>query len=739
MKHTSFLHKFTAAFLSCTLCSAGMTVPAFSAEEAEELPERFDYREEAPELLTPVKNQVGGTCWAYSALGCIESTLIKKGMADSSIDLSESALVWFTLGQGSPTDPDDPRYGGGIENGDKAYTDGAHIIIELASLSSWQGVASESDVTPISELPALDESLRYQAAAHVQNVRYYSQQTRDMEFTKQLLMDNGPLRVVYYQSYRHPLSEKGGYYNPNHAEEMKAGVESGGSHAAMLIGWDDHYAKENFTTEPPGDGAWIIRNSWGNYQNSDNGYFYMSYYEPTFGQISFYDCEPVTNYGSQYNYSCTAIATKPLPSTQYGYYTANVFEAQKPEKISAVGFQIFHYFPDPMPYEISVYLLDPEPDGPQDGKLVSQVKDTLEFSGYYTVKLPESIAVEKGQKYSVVMKTPTGTMCFFDKAGYKEGVSYYAYYTADEEEPLSWTDCYGTEFGDVCLHVYTEYEGETEPLIRGDLNRDGRVNAVDLSLLKQLLLGSDRTDIDRKAADWNGDGNPDAEDAQGLLDFLLQKPGQDETKIRLTGKTADKRDAAFRRQMQDAVTARVPDFDFSQFSFETQGFTYLHEKNDATAEIGKQYDFRICYQDYLLDPEHYTMHIRQYYDGRFETDADFLTPGIQEKLAEAAAAPRIAQADAVSTARAYAASLEIPDLPGTLYQPSERFGEAPVLLVYSPEEGKLAYRVSDPLFNGYTLGTGQSKILCGAAADVYVDAATGEVLENRFMTTKSVS
>ena len=45
-----------------------MTVPAISAEDIEELPARFDWREEAPEILTPVKTQIDGTCWAYSAI-----------------------------------------------------------------------------------------------------------------------------------------------------------------------------------------------------------------------------------------------------------------------------------------------------------------------------------------------------------------------------------------------------------------------------------------------------------------------------------------------------------------------------------------------------------------------------------------------------------------------------------------------------------------------------------------------
>ena len=521
MKHTSILRRLTAAVLSCTLCCTGMTVPAFSANDSDDLPARFDWRDADPPILTPVKNQIGGTCWAYSTLSCIESNLIRKGMADTSIDLSETNLVWFTNGQGSPTDPDDTRYGGGFEYGEKGYHTGAYVTVILASLAAWQGVAYESDFPSLSEKPVLDESLRYQSVAHLQNAQYYAYTVKQIPFTKQQLMGKGPMALDYCHDYDHPLSENSGYYNPDFVSVTEA---NGGSHGVVLVGWDDQYAKENFTKEPPGDGAWIIRNSWGNYKNSDGGYFYMSYYEPSIRMLASYDCGPVTDYGSLHSYNCTLIRAQPLPSSRYGYYTANIFDAQKAEKIAAVGFLLNVPRSVQAQYELAVYLLNPDPAEPQDGALVCQTEGTAELSGFYTIKLPESVAVENGQKYSVVMKTSAGATCFFDDASYKEGVSYYAYHTDGQNEPIEWTDCYGTDFGDACIQVYTEYEGETEQFIRGDVNRDGKVNAVDLSLLKQVLLGSERTDINRKAADWNEDETINAEDACGLLGFLLHMP-----------------------------------------------------------------------------------------------------------------------------------------------------------------------------------------------------------------------
>ena len=522
MKHKSILRMLTACVLSWTLCCSGMTVPAFSVDETEELPARFDWREEAPEILTPVKKQVGGTCWAHATLGCIESNMIRKGMANNTIDLSESHLIWFTEGQDSPTDPDDLRYGGGRNLRKDAYDNGTKLFGIAASLAAWQGVVYEDEVPSYSQKPELDESLRYRSIAHLQNAESYD--TNDVMNAKHQLMKKGPLFLSYFNDHNHPLSDKSGYYNPNYTwEKDNAGELDGNGHAVMIVGWDDNYPKESFNDSPPDDGAWILRNSYGDsYKNSDHGFFYMSYYEPSINTIGSFDCEPVSNYGSVHHYNCAQLSYRIPPSQTYGFYVANVFEAAKPEKLAAVGFFSENAA---ISYELFVYALNDDPANPQDGTLAAKTEGFSEFRGFHTVKLPQSIAVEKGQKYSVVLKLPIGAGTHFDTGCYKEGVSYYAYYSAKtaDQEKRSWSDCYQKEMGDICLHVYTEYEGETVPTLPGDMNRDGIVNAVDLSLLKQVLLGIERADIDLKVADWNEDEALNAEDAKGILDYLLQR------------------------------------------------------------------------------------------------------------------------------------------------------------------------------------------------------------------------
>ena len=75
---------------------------------------------------------------------------------------------------------------------------------------------------------------------------------------------------------------------------------------------------------------------------------------------------------------------------------------------------------------------------------------------------------------------------------------------------------------------YSEHQGtaasqnDTETFIRGDLDRNGRIDSFDMVLMRQgLVSGFDG--ISAELADLNGNGSADASDAEMLLYFILGK------------------------------------------------------------------------------------------------------------------------------------------------------------------------------------------------------------------------
>ena len=167
MKLTSFLSKLTASVISCTLFCSCIHASAFAANETEqtELPSRFDLRDE--NAMTSVKHQYYGSCVIFSAIAAIESNMIKQGMADSSIDISEEHYSWFTFGKGSPDDPNDPLSGDRTNLGTEGYQRATDFWKMIGTLACWTGVVPASLIPNVEELGPIDESLRYASIAHL--------------------------------------------------------------------------------------------------------------------------------------------------------------------------------------------------------------------------------------------------------------------------------------------------------------------------------------------------------------------------------------------------------------------------------------------------------------------------------------------------------------------------------------------------------------------------------------------
>lgn len=408
---------------------------------------------------TPVRRQgTYGICWAHAAIACVEANILKKEMtvngaaarADT-LNLSESQLAWFTysaaydaLGMlaGDTCSVADYRNQGG--NGQVA----------TMTLMRWEGPASESvSGLAYENMPenGLSPQYAYTAdAAHVQDAFWIP--SDDANAVKQAIMDYGAGTLSYHSADAYEEQATGATYC-NEALPT--------NHDVTLIGWDDTYPKENFKTEAPGDGAWLVKNSWGENYNSLGGYFYLSYYDRSIGHYCFfYNAEPVDNYDSNYQYDGTSNAGTALGLYE-NYYFGNVFTANGTELLEAVS--LCHLTPD-FPYTLQIYVdVDTTP---ASGHLVASQEGILPCAGYQTVRLNKPVQLTAGQKFAVVFTAHTNVDILIDyTSGFythaTRGCSYLGAGTVWQQSDYDFRiKAYTSGNTPSCLHANTETRDE---------------------------------------------------------------------------------------------------------------------------------------------------------------------------------------------------------------------------------------------------------------------------------------
>ena len=334
------------------------------------LPATYDLRPE--NKLTSVKNQgTCGNCWSFATYGSMESCL----MPGETWDFSENHM--------KDTSGFDPTCCAG----------GNHYM-STAYLARWDGPGLELD-DPFNAYSCESPPI-IPVQKHIQSVDFIPDRTGslDNDAIKQAVMTYGAVYTTFYWS--------GAYYNASTYSYCYNG-STVANHAVCIVGWDDSYSRYNFLTAPAGDGAFIIKNSWGP-SWGQSGYFYMSYYDTKVGldNAVFQNAESTTNYARNYQYD-------PLGWTEsvgYGTNTAwcaNVFSALADEQLVAVS--LYGAMPGTS-YELKVYL-DPV-NGPlnESGPSITQT-GTLASAGYQTIPLSTTVPLDAGLPFSIVAKLTT--------------------------------------------------------------------------------------------------------------------------------------------------------------------------------------------------------------------------------------------------------------------------------------------------------------------------------------------
>lgn len=335
-------------------------------------PSSFDLRSSGKS--SPVREQGhGGTCWAFASYGSMEGCI----RPSDTTDLSERSMA--------------NRHGFDVtpnQGGDRA--------LATAYLARWDGPVQESD-DPYLDTRQVSPNT-FPNYAHMQESIWLPPRSSstDNDIVKHCLLTYGPVAGDFFFAYDNYTDATSSIYSDSVNE---------GNHAVTFVGWDDNYSRTNFNAacgNPPGDGAFLFRNSWGEGWGQ-SGYAWISYYDRNLllWAWCYPSLEPVTNYQHIYQYDRLGW------TRNFGYdsetaFAAAVYNAQATERIEAVAF----YTPVVnTQYRVSIYL-DPG-STPLSGEEYAVTTGNIDLPGYHTVVLTSPVAVTKGQKFSVVVKLVT--------------------------------------------------------------------------------------------------------------------------------------------------------------------------------------------------------------------------------------------------------------------------------------------------------------------------------------------
>ncbi len=245
--------------------------------------------------------------------------------------------------------------------------------------------------------------------------------------------------------------EKNSYSQPN------IGV-SNLTHAVTLVGWDDNYSKDNFINTPPGNGAWLVKNSY-----EENSYFWLSYYEGALKENNNYvtvikGVQKATDNEYMLSYDYFVPAYKKDLVYRENVYLCNVFDiSEYRSTYNQISKVMFYLKTSGCSYNVKIIQLGADGNIPTNLDSYS-ILAAGEYSGegYLTVELESPFTFSSDNLCAVILELtpklstskiyiPHESYFQFEKNGeiinpeINSGESFYS--TINDEGVLDWIDC----------------------------------------------------------------------------------------------------------------------------------------------------------------------------------------------------------------------------------------------------------------------------------------------------------
>ncbi|MBR5109092.1 MAG: hypothetical protein IK099_02760 [Clostridia bacterium] len=288
------------------------------------------------------------------------------------------------------------------------------------------------------------------------------------------------------------------------------------SHGVCIVGWDDTYSRENFREghQPPADGAWIVKNSWGsetdceilpdgtkigerpwgirNEEGKATGYFYLSYYDKSIicaeSMVFGYDLYKAGGDMSvwAYDYMPSTLdddALSMMVQEENVIRTANVFTNDSDREYAVFGISTKTASPRAR-VKYTLYRLNDNAQNPEDGTLIGKRLAYYEYAGFHREALNGTVTIKPGERIAVIV-TETVT----DKNG-KEQYEFAANQAYSQKYALA---TQGRKYGVSVVnkgesYIYengkwtdwAEYEGKLSDALLAQIAQEGIEPAPDL-------------------------------------------------------------------------------------------------------------------------------------------------------------------------------------------------------------------------------------------------------------------
>lgn len=517
--------------------------------ETNGLPDSYDSRKETNQAgifcVLPARDQGSGeTCWAFSLCSAAETSMLKQNLFQKEMYLSPLQFVWFQYNR-----IQNPLGLSGIDRviaEQNALKVGGNEYLCIFALGNWIGLTVEENA-PYEKALTVSENGLGSSLCFGKNITCLENavwtSADKQETVKELVMEHGSAMLPYYMNTIYYNSSTYGYYCSDVRYDKEKNSFSS-NHMVTIVGWDDSYSRDNFKTKPQGDGAWLIKNSWGESWGM-NGYFWLSYYDKSVydevdgssigANVTALQMTKQENWDNNYGYDggggiswyyfLDDITEDPIPSVMM----ANVYTAQYEEMLSDVA---FYTIQENVAYTIYIFRDVDTTVSPTGGLFPSAIiSGSFTNAGYHTVSLTEEIPLSPGMKYTIAIELDSQNeeeairlladgndswnwINFSSVVG--EGESYY------KEPGKNWVDvskdAQSTWSGNFRIRALTRLVHKET----GDLNADGAITAEDALELLKIVVGMKNTSYwQEQNGDLDKDSQITANDALKVLKTVV--------------------------------------------------------------------------------------------------------------------------------------------------------------------------------------------------------------------------